>query len=69
MRAGVVVPMANLLAAANLVKSTSEARRMIQQGAVSIDGQKVESIETELSPQGEYLLKVGKRRFCKVVFG
>ncbi len=67
--AGVAVPLANLLADANLVKSTSEARRMIQQGAVSINGQKVEGLETELSPQGEYLLKVGKRRFCKVVFG
>ncbi len=67
--AGVAVPLANLLADANLVKSTSEARRMVQQGAVSVDGQKVEGIETELSPQGEYLLKVGKRRFCRVVFG
>ncbi len=67
--AGVVVPMANLLADAGLVKSTSEARRMVQQGAVSIDGQKVESVNTELSPQGEYLIKVGKRRFCKVIFG
>ncbi len=67
--AGVTVPLVNLLADAKLVKSTSEARRMLQQGAVSVDGRKVESIETELSPQGEYLLKVGKRRFCKIVFG
>ncbi len=66
--AGTVVPFANLLADADLVKSTSEARRMVQQGAVSVDGEKVEEIATELAPQGEYLIKVGKRRFCKIVF-
>ncbi len=66
--AGVIVPFANLLADANLVKSTSEARRMVQQGAVSVDGEKVDDIATELAPQGEYLIKVGKRRFCKIVF-
>ncbi len=67
--AGTVIPLANLLADADLVKSTSEARRMVQQGAVSIDGEKVEDIAIELAPQGEYLIKVGKRRFCRVVFG
>ncbi len=67
--AGTVIPLANLLADADLVKSTSEARRMVQQGAVSIDGEKIEDIAIELAPQGEYLIKVGKRRFCKVIFG
>ncbi len=66
--AGQTVPFANLLVDAGMVKSTSEARRMVQQGAVSVDGKKVEKIEIELKPEREYLLKVGKRRFCKIVF-
>ncbi len=63
-------PMAlpQLLVDAGLVKSTSEGRRMIQQSAVSIDGEKVTDVHSIITPIGEMLLKVGKRRFSKVVF-
>jgi tyrosyl-tRNA synthetase len=51
-----------------MVKSTSDGRRMIKQGAVSLDGEKVKDVKTNVSPEGDVLIKVGKRRFCKVIF-
>ena len=57
-----------LLMDAGLVKSTSDGRRMIQQHAVSIDGVKVEDINAAVPATGSILLKVGKRRFCRVIF-
>jgi tyrosyl-tRNA synthetase len=50
-----------------LVKSTSEAIRLIKQGGVKVDDKPVTDPETTLPPPGEYLIKVGKRRFYKVV--
>ncbi len=63
------VALPQLLLDAGLVKSTSEGRRMIQQSAVSIDGEKATDVNALIPPQGELLIKVGKRRFCKVMFG
>ncbi len=59
----------NILRDSELVKSASEARRLISQGAVSIDGEKVQDQTYELSMDtaGERVLKVGKRRFFKVI--
>jgi tyrosyl-tRNA synthetase len=57
-----------LLLTAELVKSTSDGRRMVKQNAVSVDGVKVADVNAEIPAQGEVLLKVGKRRFCKVSF-
>ncbi len=53
-----------------LAASRGEARRLIQQGGVSVDGEKVESADLELpAPAGRrYRLKVGKRRFLDVLF-
>jgi tyrosyl-tRNA synthetase len=48
-----------------LCKSTSEATRLIKQGGISVDGRKVTDTNVRLSP-GEYLIKVGKRRFLRV---
>ncbi|MCP3891101.1 MAG: tyrosine--tRNA ligase [Desulfobulbaceae bacterium] len=62
------VPLPNLLADAGLVKSTSEARRMIKQSAVSIDGEKVSDMNLMVGAEGDVLVKVGKRRFCKIIF-
>ena len=64
---GDAVWLPRLLVAAGLVKGTGEGRRMIQQGAVSIDGERITDVEHEVpADRGELLLKVGKRRFCKV---
>lgn len=57
-----------LLLTAELVKSTSDGRRMVKQNAVSVGGEKVSDVNAEIPAQGMVLLKVGKRRFCKVFF-
>ncbi len=66
--AGGEVVLANLLVEANLVSSTSEGRRMLSQGAVTVDGAKVTEVQARLVAEGEILVKVGKRRFCRVLF-
>jgi tyrosyl-tRNA synthetase len=62
------IALPHLLVDAGLVKTTSEGRRMIQQSAVSIDGEKVTDVNSVIKPLGELLIKVGKRRFSKVIF-
>jgi tyrosyl-tRNA synthetase len=62
------IPLPKLLQETGLVTSVSEGRRMIQQNAVSVDGDKVTDVNAQLPTFGELLLKVGKRRFCKVIF-
>lgn len=57
-----------LLLDAGMVKSTSDGRRMIQQQAVTINGEKVSDSNATIPAKGELLLKVGKRKFCKVIF-
>jgi tyrosyl-tRNA synthetase len=57
-----------LLVEAGLVTSTSDGRRMIQQNAVSIDGEKVADQAAKVPGSGEMLVKVGKRRFCRISF-
>lgn len=59
------IAIGNLLKEAGLVNSTSDALRMIRQGAVKIDGEKVE--DTKLVPAaGEAVYQVGKRKFARV---
>jgi tyrosyl-tRNA synthetase len=60
------IPIANLLKGAGLVKSTSEALRMIKQGAVKIDGEKVESGGLRIGVGSKSVYQVGKRRFARV---
>ena len=55
-----------LLADAGLVKGTGEARRMIKQNAVSLDGEKITDVEYTIRTMAEVLVKVGKRKFCRV---
>lgn len=62
------VSLVDAMVESSLVGSKSEARRMIKQRAVEVDGRKVEDIEETLTADGENLLKVGKRRFAKVKF-
>jgi tyrosyl-tRNA synthetase len=57
-----------LLVKAGLTESTSEARRLIKQQAVSLDGEKVQDMEYMVQPSEEILVKVGKRRFAKILF-
>ena len=55
-----------VLADCGLAASRAEARRLIQQGAVSIDGDKVRDPHMSLEEGTQGLLKVGKRRFLQV---
>ncbi len=61
-----VYPIANLLKDAGLVASTSEALRMIQQGAVRLDGERVEDAQCRIARGGTHVVQVGKRRVARV---
>jgi len=63
------LPIANLLKQAGLVSSTSEAMRMIKQGAVKIDGQRVDDRGLRCSSGSTAVYQVGKRRFARVSLG
>ncbi len=59
-----------LLVRLELARSRNEARRLVQQGGVYLDGQRVQDVDLELSAASpvEYLFKVGKRRFARIIF-
>ena len=67
-KAGGEVWLPKLLVEAGLTDSTSAARRLIKQQAVSLDSEKVLDTEYAVQPEGDILIKVGKRRFAKVSF-
>ena len=50
----------------SLTESTSVARRLIEQGAVFINGEKQRNARRDLQGNQEYLIKVGKKRFLKI---
>jgi len=60
------MPIANLLKEAGLVKSTSEARTLIKEGAVKIDGAKIEDFNLQIAVGSSQVYQAGKRRFAKV---
>ncbi len=66
LEAGEGLSIANLLKEAELVASTSEALRMIKQGAVKIDGEKIEDRNLVITAGVSAVYQVGKRRFAKV---
>ena len=60
------VGLAQALKSAGLVASTSEATRQIRQGAVRIDGERVEDVSARLVAGSTQVLQVGKRRFARI---
>jgi tyrosyl-tRNA synthetase len=60
------LPIANLLKDAGLVKSTSDALRLIDQGGVRIDGERVEDRGLSIPAGTVHVFQVGKRRFMRV---
>jgi len=65
---GDVISIANLLKEADLVASTSEAMRMIKQGAVKLNGEeKISDSKLEIQKGSEAIYQVGKRKFAKVI--
>ena len=67
---GHVIGLLNLMSGAGLTDSNSQARRLIKQNAVSIDGEKVTdtSLYVDLEERAPFVLKVGKRRYVRVVW-
>jgi tyrosyl-tRNA synthetase len=62
---GAPLPIGVLLKRANLVPSSSEAMRLVEQGGVRIDGAAVADKSLKL-PVGAYVVQVGKRKFARV---
>lgn len=60
------LPLVNLLKQIRLVSSTSEGLRLIKQGAVKVDGEKIEDMHQKVRKGEKYLLQVGKHRIAKV---
>ena len=56
----------NLLTTCKLVETSGEAKRMVQQGGVSIDGQKATDANAEITPRDGMVVQVGKRRFARL---
>lgn len=63
--------LSKLIAQLGLASSVAEANRLIEQEAVSLNDQKVSNVKADLdlSQPGTFVLKVGKRRFLKLVVG
>ncbi len=56
----------NILASCGTVKSAGEARRLIKQGGMSLNGEPV--VDSEISvPKGEYTVRLGKKRWLKIL--
>src|SRR6185295_17358258 len=55
-----------LLTSVGLAPSNAEAQRLIESGAVHINDERISDVKAELSKPGDYLFKVGKRRFLRL---
>ena len=60
------IAIGNLLKESGLVKSTSEAMRLVKQGAVKINDEKIDDPKLSIEKNQELLVQVGKRRFLKI---
>ena len=63
---GTSIGIAHVLKEANLTSSTSEAIRMINQGAVKIDSEKVENPKLDIDVNSTHVYQVGKRKFARI---
>jgi len=57
----------DIIHAAGFTRSKSEARRLVQQGAVKLDDKRLDDIEARIDASQEHILQVGKRRFLRLV--
>ena len=60
------VLLVNLLKDVNMISSISEGNRLIKQGGIKINSEKVEDVKLEIVKGSENLYQVGKRRFLKI---
>ena len=68
MQADAPVWICRLMTDAGLVKSNGEGRRLVQQGGVKLNGEKLDNADLEIEPNGELIIQAGKRRFARVIF-
>jgi tyrosyl-tRNA synthetase len=61
------VSLADLLTDSGLAPSKSEARRLVQQGGIKLDGQKVDDFNLHIAPDREHVLQVGRRKFVRLL--
>ena len=61
------IPLVQILKLTGLTASTSEALRMIDQGAVKLNGEKVEDKSIKIIRGESVLIQVGKRKFAKAI--
>ena len=61
-----VINIIELLAKTKLVTSRAEAKRLVEQGGVEIDNQRVTNQNEQIEVNNEMIIKVGKRRFAKI---
>jgi tyrosyl-tRNA synthetase len=61
------IPLTNLLKNVKMTSSTSEAMRLIKQGGVKINSEKVSDIKLEIKKGSESIYQVGKRKFLKII--
>ena len=64
---GQAIPIPNVIQRAGLTKTTGQARDMMKQGAVRVDGEPVNDPKTVLEPGGPYVCQAGKKRFARVL--
>ena len=57
----------DLITTVNFAPSKGEARRLVQQGGVTLDGEKIADISATVQLKAENILKVGKRKFIKII--
>lgn len=62
-----VIWLPKLIALSGMTNSTSEARRLIQQGGVKVDGGKIEDADVNIKPVSGMVIQVGKRKFTRFI--
>lgn len=61
------IPLVDVIVDVGLANSKSEARRLIQQGGVRLDGERVEDVNYTFTIERETILQVGKRKFRRLI--
>ncbi len=64
---GAEIPIIDLITSVNFAPSRGEARRLVIQGGVSIDGEKITDFKHTVKIENDFVLKVGKRKFMKII--
>ena len=58
----------DFLVSDGICPSKSEYRRLVDQGAVEVNGDRLKTPDLQLEPSKEYCIKIGKKRFLKIIF-